>query len=189
MPDSSTRNLGLPNNFSTDDELKVGALVDGLAAGSATRTNGTDGALLHADAGDLTFTLDDRFSLTFNIDHVLSRSFDGGNEAGFNVVQANSLADQDRAYTSRMNDNHGDTNLDAVGAGTVHGLDATCDWDLKVDNDLAPRPSAETTAIGAHSDAYYEIVQGANLLSNVANVGAIGDDIHATSAGQDSDVD
>ncbi|WEJ09813.1 hypothetical protein N0Q90_17420 [Sinorhizobium sp. M103] len=38
MPDSSQKNLGLHDNFSADDELKTGALADGVAMNTSSRS-------------------------------------------------------------------------------------------------------------------------------------------------------
>lgn len=188
MPDSSLKNLGLHENFS-DDELKVGALVDGLATGSAAKAGG-DGPANHphqADmaGGDFAFTLGDGFSITFNLDHILSKAH-GVYDTGFSIVQANSLADQDRAYDIRMH-NQGEANADAPGETATAGLDVADGWDLKVDEDPAAGSLADASTGLADAAFHHEIVQGANLLSHA--VDAAGDDPRLTPVGTDGDVD
>lgn len=184
MPDSSQKNLGLHDNFSADDELKTGALADGVAMNTSSRSvAGGSTSLTETAGGDFAFSLGDGFSFSLNVDNVLGN---GASiyEAGFSLAQANSLADQDRAYDAGES---GNTDP-GTGSGEPGGDGLTTDgWDLKGDEG-ASHSSTETPHGPASPDFHHEIVQGANLLSN-ADVSTTVGDPAVTPAGSDSDVE
>ncbi len=183
MPDSSQKNLGLHDNFSADDELKTGALADGVATNTSSRSvAGGSTSLTETAGGDFAFSLGDGFSFSLDVDNVLGN---GASiyEAGFSLAQANSLADQDRAYDVSKSGNAD------PGAGSgepgADGL-APDGWDLKGED--ASHPSTETPPGPVNPDFHHEIVQGANLLSN-ADVSTIVGDPGVIPAGSDGDVE
>ncbi|PST18805.1 hypothetical protein C7U60_18450 [Mesorhizobium plurifarium] len=185
MPDSSQKNLGLHDNFSADDELKTSALADGVAANASSRSvAGGSTSPTESTGGDFTFSLGDGFSFSLNFDHVLGNgaSF---YEAGFSLAQANSLADQDRAYDISKN---GNADFGAAGEQPSEADGLTSDgWDLK-GGDGASHPSTETSPNPAGPDFHHEIVHGANLLSNV-DVWTAGGDPRMSPAAPDDDAD
>ncbi|WEX77126.1 hypothetical protein PYH37_005500 [Sinorhizobium numidicum] len=218
MPGSSQRNLGLHDNLSADDDLKVGALVDGLATGSHHK--GVDDSTLHhpetaagdnknkaddgtetadtqiADVespgtvgGDLAFNLPDDFSLTLSVDHLLtSASADSGDGTGFSVEQANSLADQEQVHDARVNSDGG-THPDATGGDADGCNNLNSDTAWDLKGDEDAGSSIDPSTLLASSGFHHEIVQGANLLSKVVDASVVGGDPNLTSVGPDSDVD
>lgn len=137
--------------------------------------------------GDLTFNLGDDFSFTLDVDNILNNSLGGdGNDAGFSLVQANHLADQDYAYDVRMDnggaENHLNANAgDAFGAEGMDGKG----WDLKAGDDAAGTSTADASAILANSGFHLELVQGANMLSNAVDVTITGGNSHVSDVGED----
>ncbi|MDK4737536.1 MULTISPECIES: fibrinogen-binding protein [unclassified Rhizobium] len=136
--------------------------------------------------GDLTFNLGDDYSFNLNIDGVLNNALGGGgNDTGFSLVQANNLADQDQAYDLRMQNQDASINLTADG-GHSHAdgldLDPTLNWNgvPSVGHDMTGTASADSSAIIANSGFHQEVVQGANLLTNSADIAVVGGDHHVT---------
>jgi hypothetical protein len=137
--------------------------------------------------GDLTFNLGDDFSFNLNVDHVLNDALNGaGNDAGFSLIQANNLADQDQAYDFRMNNSDAHNELSAEG-GSAHGsegvdIDPTLSWTgvPGIGHDLAGSSTTDASAILANSGFHQEVVQGANLVSNTADFSIVGGDHHET---------
>ncbi|MBB6299502.1 hypothetical protein GGE67_000095 [Rhizobium leucaenae] len=133
---------------------------------------------------DLTFNLGDDYSFNLNIDGVLNNALGGGNDTGFSLVQANNLADQDQAYDVRMQNQGASIDLTAEG-GHSHAdgldLDPTFNWNgvPSVGHDMSGTATADSTAIISNSGFHQEVVQGANLLTNTADI-AVGGDHHVT---------
>ncbi|MDL2402177.1 fibrinogen-binding protein [Rhizobium mayense] len=133
---------------------------------------------------DLTFNLGDDYSFNLNIDGVLNNALGGGNDTGFSLVQANNLADQDQAYDVRMQNQGASINLAADG-GHSHAdglaLDPTFNWNgvPSVGHDMTGTATADSSAIINNSGFHQEVVQGANLLTNTADI-AVGGDHHVT---------
>lgn len=68
MPDSSEKNPGLRDNFSDNDELKTGALADGIATNLSSRSVANGSASLTESAGgDLALSLGDGFSVSLDV--------------------------------------------------------------------------------------------------------------------------
>ncbi|MDL2407358.1 fibrinogen-binding protein [Rhizobium calliandrae] len=136
---------------------------------------------------DLTFNLGDDYSFNLNIDGVLNNALGGGNDTGFSLVQANNLADQDQAYNVGMQNQGASINLTAEG-GHSHAdglaLDPTFNWIgvPSVGHDMTGTATSDSTAIISNSGFHQEVVQGANLLTNTADI-AVGGDHHVTTSG------
>ncbi|MCZ4091375.1 hypothetical protein [Sinorhizobium psoraleae] len=234
MADTPLENLRADDSINTDDDLKIGALADGLASGGVNEPTADSDGTSHGRAaggdnkaeakessddrgnhpcsdnelaapdeasgsdnpgmpGDVTLDLGgDPLSSSLNLDHILNHSQIGfGNDGGFSIVQANSLADQDHAYSIKMNSSNAD-NVPAADRGHAESGDGThfgaiSGWDLKVGHELDASSTADASASLANAGFHQEIVQGANLLSNAVDVNVVGGDLHATSIGQDSD--
>lgn len=139
--------------------------------------------------GDLTFNLGDDFSFTLNVDNILNSSLSGeGNDTGFSLVQANHLADQDKAWDIKM-DNGGAQNHLSANAGDANGADGVDmdgkGWDLKAGDDVSGTSTADASAILANSGFHLELVQGANMLSNAVDVTITGGNSHISDVGED----
>ncbi|MCA1405886.1 hypothetical protein I6F26_19775 [Ensifer sp. IC3342] len=235
MTDTPLKDFRAGDSIHTDDDLKIGALADGLASGSVNTRNVDFDATSHrsiADgnnttskidtketgndrdnhpsvseppplddtsgfgnagiAADVTFNFGDDLSFSLSLDRILDHSVGAvGNDTGFTIVQANSLADQDHAYSVKMNNANADNASNAVGGHTESGdgmhFGTSSDWDLKVGHELDAGAKADASATLANGALHQEIVQGANLLSNAVDVNVVGGDLHVTSMGQDSD--
>ncbi|WFU47152.1 hypothetical protein [Sinorhizobium terangae] len=235
MTDTPLKDFRADNSITTDDDLKIGALADGLASGSVNAPNGDYDATSHrsiADGNnvsskvdakatsddhdnhpsvseppalddttgignvgvtaDVTFNLGEDLSFGLNLDRILEHSLNAvGNDTGFTIVQANSLADQDHAYSVKMNNANPDNapHTDGGHAESSDGMHfgTSSDWDLKVGHELDASAKADASATLASGEFHQEIVQGANLLSNAVDVNVVGGDLHVTSIGQDSD--
>jgi hypothetical protein len=139
---------------------------------------------------DLTFDIGDDFSFTLDVDRILNDSLNGaGNDSGFSAIQANHLADQDVAYDLRMNNEDADNNLKADG-GTAFGdegmnMDGK-GWDLGAGDDVSGASTADASAILANSGFHFELVQGANLLTNSIDSSVVGADHYVTNVGEDT---
>jgi hypothetical protein len=141
---------------------------------------------------DVTYDIGDDFSFHFNVDNILNNALGGdGNDTGFSLVQANNLADQDAAYDTKMNNSNADNYLNATG-GTAHGadgvdIDSKLSWDphtAGVGHDMSGSSVADASAILANSGFHQELVQGANLVSNAADIAITGgNDTHDTHNG------
>lgn len=140
--------------------------------------------------GDLTFNLGDDFSFTLDVDDILNDSLNGaGNDSGFSAVQANHLADQDKAWEVRMENSSAQNHLNANGgaASGSEGMDLDGKtWDLKAGDDVAGSSVADASAILANSGFHFEFVQGANMLSNAIDNSVIGNDSHVSDVGEDT---
>lgn len=139
---------------------------------------------------DLTFNIGDDFSFSLDVDKILNDALDGaGNDSGFSAIQANHLADQDVAYDLRMNNEDADNNLKADG-GTAHGSEGVDmdgkGWDLKAGDDVAGSSVADASAILANSGFHFELVQGANLLTNAIDSSIVGGNHTVTDVGEDT---
>jgi|GEM_PF-439381 hypothetical protein len=139
---------------------------------------------------DLTFDIGDDFSFTLNIDNILNGSLSGeGADSVFSTVQANHLADQDKAWNITM-ENGGAQNHLSANAGTANGADGmdmdSKGWDLKAGDDVAGTSTADASAILANSGFHMELVQGANMLSNAVDSSVIGGNSHVSDVGEDS---
>lgn len=138
--------------------------------------------------GDLTFNLGDDFSFTLNVDNILNGALTGdGNDTGFSLVQANHLADQDKAWDVKMNNDGAENHLkaDAGDAYGAEGIDGK-GWDLKAGDDVAGTSTADASAILANSGFHLELVQGANMLSNAVDVSITGGNSSVSDVGEDS---
>jgi hypothetical protein len=140
--------------------------------------------------GDLTFNLGDDFSFTLDVDNILNNSLNGeGNDAGFSLVQANHLADQDNAWDTQMQ-NGGAQNQLSANAAEAHSSDGMNldgkGWDLKAGDDAHGASTADASAILANSGFHMELVQGANLLSNTFDATVTGADSHISTVGEDT---
>ncbi|WEX89069.1 fibrinogen-binding protein [Sinorhizobium garamanticum] len=143
-------------------------------------------------ATDVTFNLGDDLSFSLNLDRILDHSLSAvGNDTGFTIVQANSLADQDHAYSVKMNNANPDNASNADGGHAESGdgmhFGTSSDWDLKVGHEVDASAKADASVTLASGEFHQEIVQGANLLSNAVDVNVVGGDLDVTSTGQDSD--
>jgi len=139
---------------------------------------------------DLTFDIGDDFSFTLNIDNILNGSLSGeGADSVFSTVQANHLADQDKAWNITM-ENGGAQNHLSANAGTANGADGmdmdSKGWDLKAGDDVTGTSTADASAILANSGFHMELVQGANMLSNAVDSSVIGGNSHASDVGEDT---
>ncbi|AYG59174.1 fibrinogen-binding protein [Rhizobium jaguaris] len=136
---------------------------------------------------DLNFNLGDDYSFNLNIDGVLNNALGGGggNDTGFSLVQANNLANQDQAYGVQMQNQGASLDLTAEG-GHSHAdglaLDPTFNWSgvPSVGHDMTGTATADSTAIISNSGFHQEVVQGANMLTNTADI-TVGGDHHVTS--------
>jgi hypothetical protein len=139
---------------------------------------------------DLTFDIGDDFSFSLDVDKILNDALDGaGNDSGFSAIQANHLADQDVAYDLRMNNENANNDLKAD-AGTAYGdegmnMDGK-GWDLKAGDDVAGSSVADASAILANSGFHFELVQGANLLTNAIDSSIVGGNHSVTDVGEDT---
>lgn len=137
---------------------------------------------------DLTFDIGDDFSFSLDVDKILNGSLNGaGNDSGFSAIQANNLADQDVAYDLRMNNENAENDLKADGgyANSAEGMEMDGKgWDLKAGDDVAGSSAADASAILANSGYHFELVQGANLLSNSIDSSVVGQDF--SSVGEDT---
>ncbi|WP_331372322.1 hypothetical protein [Sinorhizobium chiapasense] len=230
MTDTPLKDFRADDSINTDDDLKIGALADGLASGSVNAPkvdldgtshrsvadgNDTTSKFDAKETGDdnhpsvseppalddtsgfgnvgigadVTFNLGDDLSFSLNLDRILEHSLSAvGSDAGFTIVQANSLADQDHAYSVKMNADNA-PNADGGHAESGDGMHfgTSSDWDLKVGHEFDASAKADASATLANGEFHQEIVQGANLLSNAVDVNVVGGDLHVTSMGQDSD--
>ncbi|THK35426.1 hypothetical protein EHS39_24755 [Ensifer sp. MPMI2T] len=235
MTDTPLKDFRADNSINTDDDLKIGALADGLASGSVNAANvdfdatsphsvadgknttskidaketgddrdnqpsvsepppldDTNGFGNVGIAADVTFNLGDDLSSSLNLDRFLEHSLSAvGNDTGFTIVQANSLADQDHAFSVKMDNANPDNASNADGGHAESGagihFGASSDWDLRVSHELDAGAKADASATRASGEFHQEIVQGANLLSNTVDVNVVGGDLHVTSGGQDGD--
>lgn len=234
MTDTPLKDFRADNSINTDDDLKIGALADGLANGSVNARNidfdgtsqrsiadgnNTTSKIDAKEAGDdhdsdpfvseppaledtsgfgnvgiaadVTFNLGDDLSFSLNLGRVLEHSLSAvGTDTGFTLVQANSLADQDHAYSVKMDNTNGNApHADGGHAGGGDGMHfgTSSDWDLKGGHELDGSAKANASTTLADAGFHQEIVQGANLLSNAVDVNVVGGDLHVTSIGQDSD--
>ncbi len=139
--------------------------------------------------GDLTFNLGDDFSFTLDVDDILNDSLNGGGGTGFSAVQANHLADQDNAWEIRMENAGAENHLNA-NAGEAYGAEGMemdgKSWDLKAGDDVNGASTADASAILANSGFHFEVVQGANMLSNAIDSSVIGGNSHVTDVGEDT---
>ncbi|MBP1887553.1 fibrinogen-binding protein [Sinorhizobium mexicanum] len=234
MTDTPLKDFRADDSINTDDDLKVGALADGLANGSVnvpkvdfdapshrsiadgnttskfdaketvdhrdTHPSVSEPPALDDTSGfgnvgigaDVTFDLGDDLSFSLNLDRILEHSLSAvGSDAGFTIVQANTLADQDHAYSVKMSNANADNAPHADGGHAESGdgmhFGTSSDWDLKAGHELDAGAKADASATLANGDFHQEIVQGANLLSNAVDANVVGGDLHVTSIGQDSD--
>ncbi|MCA1441289.1 hypothetical protein I6F07_13910 [Ensifer sp. IC4062] len=234
MTDTPLKDFRADNSINTDDDLKIGALADGLASGNAPNVdfdatsprsiadgNTTTSSKIDAKetgddrdnqpsvseppplddtsgfgnvgvAADVTFNLGDDLSFSLHLDSILEHSLSAvANDAAFTIVQANSLADQDHAYSVKMDNANPDNAPNADGGPAESGASmhfgASSDWDLRVSHELDAGAKADASATLASGEFHQEIVQGANLLSNAVDVNVVGGDLQVTSSGQDSD--
>jgi hypothetical protein len=166
------------NNFSFSDD-DFGSLKD-------VGNFGNLGVAGH----DLTYDIGDDFSFHFNVDNILNNALGGdGNDTGFSLVQANNLADQDTAYDLKMNNDGAENHLSADG-GHANGadgvdLDSLLNWNPNaVGHDLTGSNVSDASAILANSGFHQELVQGANMVSNAADIAITGgNDTHDTHQG------
>jgi hypothetical protein len=167
------------NSTSSDDDFGTLKGIDNL---------GNLGVAGH----DVTYDIGDDFSFHFNVDNILNNALGGdGNDTGFSLVQANNLADQDAAYDTKMNNTNADNYLNATG-GNAHGaegvdIDSKLSWDphaAGVGHDMSGSSVADASAILANSGFHQELVQGANMVSNAADIAITGgNDTHDTHNG------
>ena len=140
--------------------------------------------------GDLNFHLGDDYSFNLNLDNVLNNALNGaGNDVGFSPVQANNLADQDQAYNITMNNQHASSAVDTGGADHgSSGFDFSFDphghqqasggTDISAQHDQ----SIDASSVAYNAGFHQEIVQGANLVSNTADISYTGGDHHDTTS-------
>ncbi len=109
-----------------------------------------------------------------------------GNDTGFSLVQANHLADQDKAWDMKMNNDGAENHLkaDAGDAYGAEGIDGK-GWDLKAGDDVTGASTADASAILANSGFHMELVQGANMLSNAVDVTITGGNSSVSDVGED----
>lgn len=137
---------------------------------------------------DLSYDIGDDFSFNLDVSDVLNG---GAGDAGFNIVQANNLADQDVSYGMKMMNEGAENHLSANG-GWAYGddglnIDANCgdDWDLGAGDDLSATSTADASAILANSGFHQELIQGANIVSNAVDITVTGGNSTVTDVGQD----
>lgn len=179
MDDSNNTTTNSHNTSNSDDDF--GSLKDVLNSGN-----------LGVAGHDVTYNIGDDYSFHFNIDNVLNNSLGGdGNDVGFSLPQINNLADQDVAYDLKMNNSNATNDLTAQG-GSAHAgdgvdVDSKLSWDphtAGVGHDLAGNSTADASAILANSGFHQELVQGANMVSNAADISITGGhDSHDTHTG------
>jgi hypothetical protein len=179
MDDSNNTTTNSHNTSVTDDDF--GSLKDVFNSGN-----------LGVAGHDLTYNIGDDYSFHFNIDNVLNNSLGGdGNDVGFSLPQINNLADQDVAYDLKMN-NAGANNTLSANGGEAHtgdgvDIDSKLSWDphtAGVGHDMTGNSTADASAILANSGFHQELVQGANMVSNAADIAITGGhDSHDTHTG------
>ncbi|KAA0697446.1 fibrinogen-binding protein [Neorhizobium sp. P12A] len=181
MDDSYNTKTTSDSHNSTNSDDDFGSLKDVANFGN-----------LGVAGHDVTYDIGDDFSFHFNVDNILNNALGGdGNDTGFSLVQANNLADQDTAYDLKMNNSGADNYLNATG-GNAHGadgvdIDSKLSWDphtAGVGHDLTGSNVSDASAILANSGFHQELVQGANMVSNAADIAITGgNDQHDTHNG------
>jgi hypothetical protein len=148
----------------------------------------TNGGNIGIAGGDLNFHLGDDFSFNLNLDNVLNNALNGeGNDTGFTLAQANNLADQDQAYSISMDNSGAHNNLHSSGGDPTGGVGVGYDvshehhagaGDATNTAGHDQSSSVDASSILANSGFHQEIVQGANLVSNAADISITGGNDH-----------
>ena len=181
------------SSYSDNDTTTINTATSGSFNDTDTSFADLDGVKDFDNLGiagqDLTFNIGDDFSFSLDVDKILNDALTGeGNDSGFSAIQANHLADQDSAYDLRMNNQHADNHLRAD-AGSAHGSEGMDmdgkGWDLKAGDDVAGSSVADASAILANSGFHFELVQGANVLTNAIDSSIVGGNHNVTGVGDD----
>lgn len=203
-------NVAVADSFNTDSSSHDPDVAD------LDNVSGIDN--IASAAGDLDFQLGDSYDFELNVDGILNDALKGdGNDTGFNIVQANSLADQDAASSITMDASHAN-NMPSANAGDAFGASGLnidsdggssgsggmmfgkhdpkggdesgdgASWNLKVGDDLNASSVANASASLTESGIHMEVIQGANIAYNAVDISVVGHDSSTTDVSGDSSV-